>query len=173
DSIVTASQNFNVPVISAKQALTWLDGRNGSSFTNFSWDGTTLNFTVTAGPGSTGLQGMLPFVDSSNSAISSLERNGSPVTFTTPTIKGISYAFFPAAAGDYVATYNGTAPTPTPTPTPSYSLWDDSTVPAVPSQNDPQPVEVGTKFSADVDGQITGFKFFKGTTNTSLHPGHY
>ena len=172
DSIVNASQNFNVPVISALQALTWLDGRNSSSFTNFSWDGTTLNFTVTPGPGITGLQGMLPAVDSSNSAISSLARNGSAVTFTTQTIKGISYAFFPAAAGDYVATYSGTAPTPTPTPTPTYSLWDNSTVPAVPSQNDPNAVEVGTKFSADVDGQITGFKFYKGTANTGLHTGH-
>ena len=172
DSIVNASQNFNVSVISAIQALTWLDGRNSSSFTNFSWDGTTLNFTVTPGPGSTGLQGMLPAVDSSNSAISSLARNGSAVTFTTQTIKGISYAFFPAAAGDYVATYSGTAPTPTPTPTPTYSLWDNSTVPAVPSQNDPNAVEVGTKFSADVDGQITGFKFYKGTANTGLHTGH-
>ena len=172
DSIVNASQNFNVPVITALQALTWLDGRNSSSFTNFSWDGTTLNFTVTPGPGITGLQGMLPAVDSSNSAISSLARNGSAVTFTTQTIKGISYAFFPAAAGDYVATYSGTAPTPTPTPTPTYSLWDNSTVPAVPSQNDPNAVEVGTKFSADVDGQITGFKFYKGTPNTGLHTGH-
>ena len=172
DSIVNASQNFNVSVISALQALTWLDGRNSSSFTNFSWDGTTLNFTVTPGPGITGLQGMLPAVDSSNSAISSLARNGSAVTFTTQTIKGISYAFFPAAAGDYVATYSGTAPTPTPTPTPTYSLWDNSTVPAVPSQNDPNAVEVGTKFSADVDGQITGFKFYKGTANTGLHTGH-
>ena len=33
-------------------------------------------------------------------------------------------------------------------------------------------VEVGTKFSADVDGQITGFKFYKGTANTGLHTGH-
>src|SRR4029077_12218368 len=39
-------------------------------------------------------------------------------------------------------------------------------------QNDSNAVEVGTKFSADVDGQITGFKFYKGTTNTGLHTGH-
>src|SRR5438105_5395992 len=56
DSIVNASQNFNVPVISAIQALTWLDGRNSSSFTNFCWYGTTLNVTVTPETGSTGLQ---------------------------------------------------------------------------------------------------------------------
>jgi hypothetical protein len=102
-----------------------------------------------------------------------LARNGSAVTFTTQTIKGVSYAFFPAAAGDYVATYSGAAPTPTPTPTPTYSLWDNSTVPAVPSAtNDSSALELGTKFSADVDGQITGFKFYKGTTNTGLHTGH-
>src|SRR5438309_11477941 len=74
--------------------------------------------------------------------------------------------------GDYVATYSGTAPTPTPAPTPTYSLWDNSIVPAVPSQNDSNAVELGTKFSADVDGQITGFKFYKGTPNTGLHTGH-
>src|SRR5206468_640371 len=116
---------------------------------------------------------MLPAVDSSNSAISSLARNGSAVTFTTQTIKGISYAFFPAAAGDYVATYSGTVPTPTPTPPiTNYSLWDNNTVPAVPSADDSNAVELGTKFSADVDGQITGFKFYKGTANTGLHTGH-
>ena len=34
-----------------------------------------------------------------------ITRNGSPVTTTTQVIKGIEYAFFPADAGAYVATY--------------------------------------------------------------------
>ena len=35
-----------VPVVSAKQMLTWLDGRNGSSFQGVSFGGGVLRFTV-------------------------------------------------------------------------------------------------------------------------------
>ena len=45
---------------------------------------------------------------SADGLLSSLTRNGSPVTYTTQTIKGLEYAFFTAAAGTYAARY-GTA----------------------------------------------------------------
>jgi hypothetical protein len=38
--------------------------------------------------------------------VSSITINGSPVTFTVETIKGRSYAVFPATTGNVVATYN-------------------------------------------------------------------
>lgn len=52
------------------------------------------------------------------------------------------------------------------------SVWTDSTTPAVPSQTDPQQVEVGVKFQTLVDGYITGVEFYKGTGNTGTHTGN-
>ncbi len=47
---------------------------------------------------------MLP-ASSSAGSLASLTLNGSSVAFTTETVKGIAYAVFPAASGNYVATY--------------------------------------------------------------------
>ena len=86
--------------------LTWLDGRNTSSFGNLSWNGNTLGFTVTPGTGANGLQAMLPTHSSATGNLSLITGLGnSSVAYTTVTIKGIDYAFFPAAAGAYTATY--------------------------------------------------------------------
>ena len=53
------------------------------------------------------------------------------------------------------------------------SFWGSSSAtPATPSANDTQSVEVGVKFQVDVDGYITGLRFYKGTNNTGTHVGH-
>jgi len=104
DAVVSSALSRSVPVISAKQALDWVEGRNASRFQSFAWNGTALSFTVSVGAGATGLQGMLP-VQSASGTLSTLTRGGSNVSFTTQTIKGVTYAFFPATAGSYVATY--------------------------------------------------------------------
>jgi len=54
--------------------------------------------------GANGLQALLPNTSTAGT-LASLTLNGSAVTFTTQTIKGIAYAVFPAASGAYVATY--------------------------------------------------------------------
>ncbi|MCF2447194.1 DUF4082 domain-containing protein [Dyadobacter sp. CY345] len=104
NAIITSAQSRNVPVISAKQMLTWLDGRNNSAFGNMSWAGNVLNFSITTASGSNNMFAMLP-VRAIDGELSSITVNGSPVTFVNETIKGILYAFFPAASGNYVATY--------------------------------------------------------------------
>jgi hypothetical protein len=104
DAILASAQTRGVPIVSAQQMLTWLDGRNGSAFSNLSWSGNALSFTITAATGSNGLQAMLPNTSTAGT-LTSLTLNGSPVTFTTSTIKGIPYAVFTAASGAYVATY--------------------------------------------------------------------
>ena len=38
-----------VPVVSARQMLTWLDGRNGSSFEDLAWNAGTLTFSIGVG----------------------------------------------------------------------------------------------------------------------------
>ena len=85
--------------------LDWVDGRNNSSFGAFSWNGNSLQFTVTQASSATGLTAMLP-TQSATGTLSSVTRNGVATTLTTQVIKGISYAFFPAQTGNYVAVYN-------------------------------------------------------------------
>ena len=104
NAIVASAKARGVPVVSAKQMLTWLDGRNNSSFGDLTWNGNTLNFTVMAAAGSRNMQGMLP-VAVSGGQLSSITFNGSAVTIKKEVIKGIEYAFFPAASGNYAATY--------------------------------------------------------------------
>ena len=43
---MASAQAHGVPVVSAKQMLTWLDGRNGSSFGDLAWSGNTLSFSI-------------------------------------------------------------------------------------------------------------------------------
>ena len=104
----------SVPIVSSVQMLTWLDGRNGSSFGNLSWSGgNTLSFTVTPGTGANGLQAMLPIHSATGQVLTTLTRAGGSVTYTTDIIKGIEYAFFTASAGAYTATYAADTTKPT------------------------------------------------------------
>jgi hypothetical protein len=111
NEIVAAAQERNVPVVSAKQMLDWLDGRNDSSFQDLSFLGNLLRFTVDRGAGAHGLQAMLP-VTAATGELSDLRRDGDPVSVTRRTVKGIEYAMFDAAAGDYTAAYGGADATP-------------------------------------------------------------
>ncbi len=115
DAIVASAKARGVPVVSARQMLTWLDGRNDSSFGSIAWTGSRLSFTVNAGAGATGLRGMLP-VAANGGSIATVTRNGSPVAITPQRIKGVDYAFFDADGGSYVATYTGTRTTASATP---------------------------------------------------------
>jgi hypothetical protein len=51
------------------------------------------------------------------------------------------------------------------------SVWANSVVPISPSGKDPNPVEVGVKFTADSSGFVSGIQFYKGLTNTGTHVG--
>jgi hypothetical protein len=50
--------------------------------------------------------------------------------------------------------------------------WSSSAAPSVPSVNDPGAVELGVKFRVDVDGFVTGVRFYKGAGNTGTHIGN-
>ncbi|HZJ28081.1 MAG TPA: DUF4082 domain-containing protein [Acidimicrobiia bacterium] len=52
------------------------------------------------------------------------------------------------------------------------SIWDAGVTPSVVSSGDPGAVEVGVKFRADVAGEITGIRFYKGSGNTGTHVGN-
>ena len=107
DQIVASAQARGVPIVSGRQMVDWLDGRNNSSFSSITWDGMNLGFVVTADTRARNLQAMLPTRTGNNNnlLLSGITKNGTPVIYTVQTIKGIEYAFFPAAIGSYIATY--------------------------------------------------------------------
>jgi hypothetical protein len=52
------------------------------------------------------------------------------------------------------------------------SLWDPATTTPVLSSNDPNPYELGVRFSSSREGRITGIRFYKSSTNTGMHTAH-
>lgn len=104
NAITASAQARGIPVVSARQMLEWLDGRNGSSFNDIAWSGNTLTFGITAGAGARNLRGMLP-VNSGNGELLAITRDGAGIAYTTELIKGIECAFFEAVEGDYEVTY--------------------------------------------------------------------
>ncbi len=52
------------------------------------------------------------------------------------------------------------------------SAWDATTVPQVPAVQDSGAVELGVKFRTEVDGFVTGIRFYKGPGNTGQHVGN-
>jgi len=104
DATVASAIARNVPVVSAKQMLDWLDGRNGSSFGAIGWNAGTLTFTIAAAPGANGLTAMIP-TQANGGALLGLTHDGTVVAVTRQVIKGVEYALFPAAAGGYTAAY--------------------------------------------------------------------
>ena len=112
NTLISAAMTRGVPVVSERQLLTWLDGRDSSKFqgVQFGTDG-KLRFTVVPGAGANGLEAMIP-VQGRSGVLSTLTRNGQSVTYQTQTVKGVSYAILPDASGDYVATYPAPATAP-------------------------------------------------------------
>ncbi|MGN6615702.1 MAG: DUF4082 domain-containing protein, partial [Ilyomonas sp.] len=106
NAIVAGAKARGVPVVTAQQMLTWIDGRNNTVFGPLTWDGSNLSFTITQGDGARNLQGMLPMSSASGQLIS-ISKDGASINFTAQIIKGINYAFFQAPTGSYVATYSG------------------------------------------------------------------
>jgi hypothetical protein len=52
------------------------------------------------------------------------------------------------------------------------SLWPSSAAPAVPASSDTGSIEVGVKFQSDVEGNVRGVRFYKGSGNTGVHVGN-
>jgi N,N-dimethylformamidase beta subunit-like protein/uncharacterized protein DUF4082/Big-like domain-containing protein/putative Ig domain-containing protein len=80
----------------------------------------------------------------------------------TPTVAGVSNVALSAtnAAGTGSATLALTM---------GHSLFSASSTPTIVTVNDPNPVELGVKFSATSAGNIVGMRFYKGPQNTGTH----
>ena len=103
DAIVNSARTRGIPVITARQMLTWLDGRNASTFSSITWNGSTLDFTINAGQTANGLVAMVP--QPSGKTVAGVTLNGSAIPFTMVTVKGMSYGRFPATSGAYQVSY--------------------------------------------------------------------
>ncbi|MGZ3862135.1 MAG: DUF4082 domain-containing protein [Bacteroidia bacterium] len=108
NDIVASAKAHHIPVVSAKQMLTWIDGRNNSSFDTIYWHTDTLMFAVTAANGSRNMQAMIPS-HAAGGNLTAILMNGSAVTYTLQTIKGIEYAFIYSPSGTYAAVYGDTS----------------------------------------------------------------
>jgi hypothetical protein len=51
------------------------------------------------------------------------------------------------------------------------TFWDDSSTPQTVTEPEASAVELGTTFSTDTTGVITGVRFYKGPQNTGVHGG--
>jgi 3-polyprenyl-4-hydroxybenzoate decarboxylase len=103
-AIVASALARSVPIVSAVQMLTWIDGRNSTAFGPIAWSNNVLSFSVVPGTGANGLQMMLP-VDTGTLHLGTVTLNGTPVASTVRTIKGVAYAFVTVGVGQYQATY--------------------------------------------------------------------
>jgi len=106
DQVIASATSRGVPVVSAEQMLAWVDGRNGSTFGSMSWSNNTLTFTMGVGTGANGLRAMIPATGPGGTTLTGVTRNGTSLTVTPQTIKGVSYGFVDAAPGSYVASYS-------------------------------------------------------------------
>ena len=105
DAIIAAAQSRQIPIVSAKQMLTWIDNRNGTVFGPMTWLNDTLRFTITTSAHN--LQAMVP-MNSADGSLLDVKQNGVSIPFTTQTIKGIAYGFFAAQTAGFDAIYSST-----------------------------------------------------------------
>ena len=103
DAIFSSAQSRGVPIISARQLLTWLDARNSSSFSSITWSNGKETFSLQASASARGLQAMVPV--SVGSTVSGVTSNGIPIAYNMTWIKGMMYAVFPAATGTYQTSF--------------------------------------------------------------------
>jgi hypothetical protein len=108
NDIVASAKSHHIPVVTAKQMLDWIDGRNNSSFDTIYWHTDTLKFAITAASGSRNMQTMVPTISASGN-LTAILFNGSAVTYSVQTIKGIEYAFIYSPTGNYAAVYGDTS----------------------------------------------------------------
>ncbi|MBS1932923.1 MAG: Ig-like domain-containing protein, partial [Bacteroidetes bacterium] len=107
DEIIASAQSYGIPVVSAKQMLTWIDNRNNTVFGPMTWSNNHLDFTITTTAHN--LQAMVP-VKSASGSLTQVNQNGSSISYTVQTIKGLDYAFFPASTNSYTAIYSSALP---------------------------------------------------------------
>jgi hypothetical protein len=105
-TLYTLAASRHIPIITADQALTWLDGRGASAFTDLkSEELGRVTFSIEAAEGAYGLQAMMPLRDADGDLVT-ITLAGQLVDYHTEIIKGVNYAIFAAKPGAYEITYS-------------------------------------------------------------------
>ena len=146
---------------------------------NPSASGQAVTFTATVGPvaPATGTPtGTVTFKDGSTT-LGTGTLSGGAATFTTSALAVGTHSITAAYGGDasFAAStsaalsqvVNQAAVGPGP-----FSIFSPSATPGVASDPDSSATEVGVKFYSDVNGFITGIRFYKGAGNTGTHIGN-
>jgi WD40 repeat protein len=115
DTSVASAIARDVPVITSRQMLEWLDGRNSSTLESLAWSGGVLSFDVTADAAARGLQTLVPWVSTAGVVVDVL-RDGSPVPFAFSAVKGVGYARIDSGTGSYSVVYGADTAAPTVAP---------------------------------------------------------
>ena len=110
DAILSSAQSRGVPIITARQLLTWVDARNSSSLKSINWSGTTQSFSVDADAAARGLTVMVPVPAGYN--VTDVRFNGAAVGYSLAVVKGIRYALCLATNGNYQLSYQPDATPP-------------------------------------------------------------
>lgn len=116
DAIVAAARRRGVPVVSARQVLTWLDARAGSTLAA-SRTGAVTTLEVDLHPSATGLVAMVPLA-AGDGGTASVTVDGRPVDFWHQDHAGHRYVAFEAVAGAVTITLAATTEEPTGAPDP-------------------------------------------------------
>ncbi|WP_026733387.1 N,N-dimethylformamidase beta subunit family domain-containing protein [Fischerella sp. PCC 9605] len=127
----------------------------------------TSNFEL-RDPNNTLVTGTVTYDAASNTATLTPSSTLAISTTYTATIKGGTTGVKDQAGNALAQNYTWSFTT---TNTSSVSIWDDSATPALITENDSSAVNLGVKFRSDVNGNITGIRFYKGPQNTGTHVG--
>jgi len=137
----------------AQATVSWTAPSNGgSAITGY----TVTPFIGTTAQTPTTVTGSPPATTASVTGLT----NGTAYTFTVAATNAVGTG--PASAASAAVTPSGTSCT-------GCTIWPATATPTTPSDSDTSSLEIGVKFKADVNGKITGIRFYKGTGNTGTH----
>jgi hypothetical protein len=141
----------------------------GATF-NEAMDTTTISTTnvVLRGPGNTLVPAAVSYTAATHTAVLTPNSQlAAGTTFTATITTGVKDLSGNALAANFTSSFTTAA-----APSCPCSAWSNSTTPGTASVNDPNAVELGVKFKLDVNGFITGVRFYKGAANTGTHVGN-
>ena len=141
----TVGAEFNKPVVNGTQQLTLKDANNVVIDGSTTYD--TTSRTITFSP-TRPLDGFVKYT----ATLAGTDAQGNNVT------TGKTWSFTTAKPDN--------APGVCPC-----SIFGDSTTPTLLEDVDKVPVTLGTRFTSDVPGTITGVRFYKGPNNVGTHTG--
>ena len=124
-----------------------------------------------AGPGGATVAASVAYDSSTASAVLTPTAALAPSTTYTATVRGGSSGVTDVAGNLLAADYTWSFTTAAATSCPC-SIWPSSAVPTNPSLNDSGAYELGVRFKSDVNGFVTGIRFYKGTGNGGTHIGN-